>query len=274
MKSIILIFIFLSMLSNVYGQFEKEKKAILEEGFLLYRMEKASWKATDLLFEKYGEYQDKLGGYISYIDKKETKTIFWSREKDRKVLFTFSFDEKIDEKTVSITNSERELSQLEADLVSAREKALKEMQSDTAMFKMYEEVNPNPVLLSEGKEIKVFIISGAKENGYVPLGNDYLLIFRKGELKSKEKLHNNLILIPAKSKEGEEKIKYSFHGHKGKTSELITSTDICTLLLYKDFVEWKQHYVISAKYVSIFDLDTANLIIMTKEAFDKIGKKD
>jgi hypothetical protein len=42
--------------------------------------------------------------------------------------------------------------------------------------------------------------------------------------------------------------------------------------LYKEFVEWKQHYVVSKKYVSIFDLEKEELMIMTKEAWDKIGQ--
>jgi hypothetical protein len=40
------------------------------------------------------------------------------------------------------------------------------------------------------------------------------------------------------------------HNHLHETGDLITSTDICTLMLYGKIYNMKQHFVISEKYVS------------------------
>ena len=42
-------------------------------------------------------------------------------------------------------------------------------------------------------------------------------------------------------------------------------------ILYKDFVEWKQHIVISKKEVSIFDLEKELLFTMKRKVWDKIS---
>lgn len=60
--------------------------------------------------------------------------------------------------------------------------------------------------------------------------------------------------------------------HSHILSDCISSTDISTLLLYKDYVEWKTHYVFSKKYVSIFDLKNESLLIMKSKDFNKIVK--
>ncbi len=51
--------------------------------------------------------------------------------------------------------------------------------------------------------------------------------------------------------------------HSHVISDLINPTDICTLLLYKEFVDWKTHYVMSKKFVSIFDLEKETLSVIT-----------
>jgi len=38
------------------------------------------------------------------------------------------------------------------------------------------------------------------------------------------------------------------------------------LLLHKDYVEWKQHYVMGKKYVSIFDMEKETLAVLTLKA--------
>ena len=97
-------------------------------------------------------------------------------------------------------------------------------------------------------------------------GNDYLLTFDKNNKLSKQKqLHLSLIPIEYGKKD---EIEGSIHSHV--IDDLITSTDICTLMLYGKFAKMKTHYVMSKKYVSIWDCKKETLVVMTREAFEKI----
>ena len=56
------------------------------------------------------------------------------------------------------------------------------------------------------------------------------------------------------------------------SGEFITATAIRTLMLYEKFAGWKQHTVISKNYFSFWNCITNDLIVITKEAMDKIDK--
>ncbi|MCK6607990.1 MAG: hypothetical protein L6Q46_06735, partial [Flavobacterium sp.] len=62
----------------------------------------------------------------------------------------------------------------------------------------------------------------------------------------------------------------TMHSHLPETGEFITSTDICTLMLYGKLYNLKEHFVISEKYVSIWDCEKDTLNVMTREAFEKM----
>jgi len=61
------------------------------------------------------------------------------------------------------------------------------------------------------------------------------------------------------------------HSHLPETGEFITATDVCTLMLYSQYTHWSQHYVLSKKYVSIWDCDKESLVVLTTEAWEKIA---
>jgi hypothetical protein len=58
-----------------------------------------------------------------------------------------------------------------------------------------------------------------------------------------------------------------FHTHANRNSDFITPTDICILKLYSKQLEFKRHFVASKKYISEFNVETNELIIMTREEF-------
>jgi len=104
----------------------------------------------------------------------------------------------------------------------------------------------------------------------VVFGNDYLITFdNKGEIKEKKALHHNIIIIDATGKEGKE-LSASMHTHLPKTGELMTATDLCTLMLYCPYVQWRQHYVVTSKYVSLYDCEDG-FAVMTKKTWDRIN---
>ncbi|WP_278009399.1 hypothetical protein [Flavobacterium gyeonganense] len=120
--------------------------------------------------------------------------------------------------------------------------------------------------LITNKEKKVFVLTGPKNNGVMIFGNDYLLTFdNNSKLIKQKQLHKSLIPIEFGSKD---EIEATIHSHI--IDDLITSTDICTLMLYGKFAKMKTHYVMSKKYVSIWDFKKETLTVMTREDFEKI----
>ena len=132
-------------------------------------------------------------------------------------------------------------------------------------------MNLNLIPLVNGRDKKVYVLTGPKEHGIVVFGNDYLLTFDDANnLVSKAQLHKNI--IPIKDQKDETKVIATMHTHLPETGDYITATDICTLMLYSKFTTWKQHIVVSENYVSIWDCEKNTLFAMTKKAWEKINK--
>lgn len=254
----------------------KESQSIVAEGKLLYRSEMASWYGTDLFTEKYKDRQN-IGGYFSYSENEVSKCIFFSKSENPKVIGIISFDETYNVKAAKIDLTEREFTQNENDIYQIRKLALAEINSDTALFKQYENSSLNLIPLIYGKEKKVYVLTGPKQNGVVLFGNDYLLTFDKNnKLMLKKQLHKNLIPINygGKDKEGNPLISdEAIHSHLPETGEFKTATDICTLMLYGKFAKWKTHNVVSSKYLNIWDCETNELSVIPIDVIKKIQKE-
>jgi hypothetical protein len=137
-------------------------------------------------------------------------------------------------------------------------------------FEQYKNCDLNIIPVIEGNTKKVYILTGPHENGVIIFGNDYELIFDKNDnLKFKRRIHKN-ILIERASKE--QKTVAGIHTHLASTGDLITSTDICTLMLYAKSFGMQNYYVLSEEYVSLWDCEKNKLNIITRKAWDKIYK--
>lgn len=249
---------------------DKLTKPILEEAMLMYRSEMASWYGTDLVMAQYPD-KTKIGGYFSYSDKDKNICVFYSKDEIPVVLATISFDDTFNIETAEADFDERNFTKDELMLYRLRIKASEIIQNDNfGFFKHYDKTNYNLIPLIGKKENKVYILTGPTENGVMVLGNDYLLTFDKEEeLTSKKSLHKNILFFEF-SKDNDQVA--SMHTHLEETGELITATDICTLMLYGKFTNWKTHYVFSDKYVSIWSIENEKLFVMTREAWEKIPK--
>ena len=270
MRSLIFLFLFLGV--NAYSK-EINSEKILTEGKLLYRLEKASWYGTDIFLEKFPQKRDSIGGYLSYVSGNSVINIFFSRYDPNHIFARFQFDSlpnpnpiTIDTISLAATLEERDLIQIRLDAID------KLTTNENNFFKFYKNVSFNPIPLITQNERKVFIISGTNVNGLVLIGNDYLLHYdNNNKFIYKEKIHNSLIQLQSKVDSKNDPIVATMHSHV--LSDFINPTDICTLLLYRDLVDWNQHYVISEKYVSIFDMKKETLTIITRKAWDKINKQ-
>ena len=246
----------------------KEVNKIVGEGKMLYRSEKASWCGTDIFLEK-NPNTDNVGGYFSYLNRDTSICIFFSKGDSPIVLGTIMFDSTYKTANAKTSFEERPFTKMEEDLYLLRSKTYKEIASDS-LFKRYNKTQLNVVPINWNGEKRVYVLTGTNENNFVAFGNDYLLTFdEKDNLLSKKKLHHNIIVVDDSDKEN---VKFAFHGHNDETGPFITATDICTIMLYEKIAKWKQYYVISSEYVSIWDCAKDDLFVMTTKAWKKIGK--
>lgn len=247
--------------------YSQKKEKILEEGIRLYQSEKASWHGTDIFLARYPEKRNLIRGYFSYSDDKQHHCVFYDKDENPNVLARISFEDNFDLAKAVVDTISRKLTKKEYDYYDIRTKAMNMIQKDT-LFKQYKNTGINPIPIITKKEKKVYVLTGPKVSGVVIFGNDYLVEFnKKNKVKRKKKLHNNIIVMNYDSKK---ETTSSFHGHNKTTGDLITATDICTLLLYGKYTNWDTHYVMSEKNVSIWDCKKESLFVMTKKAWDKI----
>lgn len=268
MRKILIIVLTITLGTNSYGQ-SKEEKEIIREGTKLYRTEMASWYGTDLFLAKFSDRRQNIGGYFSYLEGDKAVCLFFSKADSPKIIGSFTFDSTYNINTAIVDGEEREPTTQEFDLITIRQVALNEFKTDT-LFKSYKDMNPNFIPMSDDNGKRVYILTGPQKQGVVVFGNDYLITFDKSnKIKTKRQLHKNIISIEY-GNQGDKKVLATMHTHLPETGDLITATDICTLMLYEKYAQWGQHIVISQKNVSIWDCKKDQLNVMTKKAWDKI----
>lgn len=269
-KRSIIILVFMLAMSTVFARKPNADK-ILAEGMLLYRLEKASWHATDDLVANYPKLLAKVGGYLSYqANDGHVNTVFYSKNNPDSIVIRYQFTDLLNKTFTMLPLIGKKDRDTERELITVREDALKMMRENAdVFFTFYENTSVNCILVPVGRKKKVYILTAPKSYGNVLLGGDYMLTYNsKNLLVDRRKIHNSLITLSAGDNVSNEKTAMTMHSHV--LSEAIDPTDICTLLLYKDFVDWKKHVVVGKKYVSVFDMDKETLAILTTEAWKKI----
>lgn len=272
LKLIFLIKFFVCLISQSCAQKSptEEAKPIVAEAKLMYKSEMASWYGTDLFIQQY-EKRENIGGYFSYTENEISKCVFYSKTTPPLVIGTISFDKTFDITKATVELAERKLTNKENDFYTIRQLALNEIESDT-MFKSYANTNFNLIPLISENEKKVYVLTGPKKLGIVIFGNDYLITFNKdNKLISKRQLHKNIIPVNygEKDQHGNENIG-AIHSHLPETGDFMTATDICTLMLYARFAKWKQHTVVSEKYLNIWNCETEELLVLPLDEAKKI----
>jgi hypothetical protein len=276
------LFSVLFLLTGLFAQAQKTPtelaQPIVAEGKQLYRSEMASWYRTDLFLEQY-QNQDNISGYFSYTTDQVSKCVFFSKADPVKVIGTISFDSTYNTKTAKVDLKERAFTKDEKDLFVIRQAALKQINQDT-LFKTYKNTNLNLIpIIYDGKR-SVFILTGPQKDGIVIFGNDYLISFDKeNKITDRKRLHRNIIpmdyeKVPVEGSKPEAGV----HSHTPETGDFITSTDICTLMLYEKFAKWKSHMVVSEKYLNIWNCETNTLVVVPRETLnskdENQGKKN
>lgn len=249
---------------------EPDGAKALALGKKMFRLEKASWSSTDHFLAAYPGRVDSIGGYLSYMaDDGYVYSIFYSRFDSSNILARYKFDGLPGKMPKSVDIDECRATELELSLIMMRQDALKQvLGSVDGFFSYYENTSFNFIPIIEKNTRVVYIVTAPREHGYVLLGNDYKLTYnRKYKLKKKEKLHNTIIKLPYSNEKG--KIETTMYSHV--LSEIIDPTDICTLLLYRELVDWDKHIVLGKRFVSIFDMTKEKITVMDRETYFELS---
>lgn len=273
MKKITIIFIIIVLVGNLQAQKNDTEQAIVDEGIALYKTEMASWYGTDVFREQLPEKMSQAGGYFSYPNEKGgAKCVFYNQQKSPKAFVSMSFDSTYNLNTVQIDTTTRDLIDFEKDLYEMRMNAIQRMQTDT-IFKTYNNTNLNIIPLIRNGEKKVFVLTGPQVNGVVIFGNDYLITFdNNNEVISVKQIHQNIIPIEYGIEDSTKTMIGASHTHLPETGDYISSTDICTLMLYSKFAGWKQHVVISKKFMNVWSCDSNSLAVIPTDTIKKMDE--
>lgn len=243
--------------------------SIVADARQLYRSEMASWFGTDVFVEK-SKDKSRAKGYFSYALPNATRCIFYSNDSIPVVLGSITFDSTYNVNTAAADFAERNFSDLEKDIFLLRSKAFDIISKDT-FFLQYKNTNYNIIPMIMNGERRVYILTGTTQNGEVIFGNDYLLYFNaQNDLENKKRLHNSIIRTAYGAQPDGNDIVGGMHTHV--LDDFITATDICTLMLYGKLLHWKQYTVASQKYFSFWNCESNSLVIITKEAVERINK--
>lgn len=236
MQKTLFLILFALLSLSIFSQksVDQQIESIKKEGVKLYKSEMASWYGTDIFIEQY-QNKENIGGYLSYSEKDKNICIFYSNSNKPKVIGTIAFDDSFDITKANIDLTERAFNSTENQLYILRKKAQDIIYNDeTSFFQHYENTKFNLIPLIEKEVSKVYLLTGPSISNVVVFGNDYLLTFNKqNKLIDKKALHKNI--IPIEFGEEGENIESTMHSHLPETGDLMTATDICTLMLYGKF---------------------------------------
>ncbi len=241
--------------------------SVMAEGKALFRSEWASWHGTDIFLEKFKDRQSQIGGYVSYETPTNLVNVFYTKGDKPLTMGVISFGKDFNMQNYQIDTVPRPLNTIEQDLFSMRVAAAKALRADT-IFKLYNNVSFNVVPFINNGVKRIYILSAPNTLGVILFGNDYLLnVDSENEVSSIKRIHNSLISTDTKKND----VKAIFHSHIPGKDETMSATDICTLMLYEKENNLTQAYVISKKYVSIWDCQKDILVVLTRKAWDRIN---
>jgi hypothetical protein len=249
---------FVLTVQDLFGQINLRQieKEVIDEGLYLYRHERASWKSTDLLTDNHKQLST---AYFTYEINDTIKSIYFDKEK-KLAIVQFHFI-KTDSIEIDLINTieNKELTSYETILMNVRNHAHGISSVYYSTFGIPRGINPNIIIKERSNDFYVYSIPGTYLENLIPIGGDYWFTYTKqGKSLKFDLIHRNLIPFEAR---GEKEIMGTVHQHRDKSNKYITPTDICTLLLNRDFIEWDIHEVVSKTFISTFNLRTIKLTI-------------
>lgn len=252
------LFLLTALAFSAIGQdFEQVSNEILQDGIQMYRNERASWISTDYIPEK---DRSLVNGYFTYFNGENFISIYFDKS-NKNAVYKFTF-QPVGEIEIEMLKTEQNilLTKTEQDILKVRKKAVGLSVMWYKQFGYTQIVDPNVIIYKTSPQYEVYVIPGAKVPDLLPIGGDLWMTFKSdGELNKMDAIHNNLIPFEV----GITEEVFLRHEHKGRrlAKEYITSTDVCTLLLYRDYLKEEKHVVVHRKYISEFYAKEVRLLI-------------
>lgn len=248
------------------------KDSIINEGKALCLLREASKVAIKKVAEHH-QLQG-LAGYVTYKKSNTVFTVFYTNKDSILIKYTVisnSLKGQLQPSKPDLNEVSRVPSDYERWLINARKTVYQDLANDTSFYSYYANIGFEPVMLAQKPGLlKVYIFATTKNDKYLIFGDDYLLWLDKdAKIIKRQKLHHEMVSVPVSPDATKGKAMASMHEHSDKDSPLFTPTDICTILLNKDRVSWRQHIVLSKKYMSIFYLDEEGMGIFPAGSFGK-----
>lgn len=250
----------------------QSEKEVVAEARRLYKTEMASWHGTAMFMGKFPKKQGTSGGYFSYVDGKRTTCLFFSTDSIPKTVVTMSFDTTYNDSAAKVDTVQRSLTERESALLAIRQETWDRIQSDST-FQFYNGLIPNIVPIVDTKGKRVYIFTAPSMDSIVVFGNDYLLTFdAQNKLQEIKRIHKNVTPIEYGKKRNGNLITSTTHMHFPETGDMLTPTDICTVMLYEKTAGWQEHIAISRNAVSIWNCQQDKLMNMPLEAWQKLSR--
>lgn len=228
--------ILLSFLSNILfaqkielseSELKIQLDSVLLEGNMLYRYEKAAWVSGDLAMENIS-IRNNVAGYFVYEEQNDIIVIILGEE-GQSCIAEYSFGNDFS-KPKSEKIESRELSEKEKTLIEVRNNILDNISEPKYGVTVPNGYAANIILLPFADKYKFYVIMGTHQHDIIPFGNDYLFIADKnGVIESWKKFHSNI--IPGYTVFEGNIVTKLVHSHLYETP-LMTTTDICTFMLY------------------------------------------
>ncbi|WP_243345508.1 hypothetical protein [Parabacteroides sp. FAFU027] len=257
MKNIIILL--LAMTSQLcYGQtsftdqeIKQKTDSILQEGTKLYQFERAAWVSTDLFHER-GDLKEVAVNYLVYQTNDTVRTIFYDKAKKQSVIEYFFY--KTFDAPVLTRKHIRELTFKENQLIDARNKIIEQIIKEKYPVGAPQGYTLNNQIIPNGKEFKLYFVTGTSQNNIIPLGNDYIFhADESAKILSWKRFHSRLLPLPSKGEDGSA-VKGLIHSHL-VAEPFISATDICTFKLYGQLYGLKNFSVLSTALSKIFTFD-------------------
>ena len=264
MRYIYLLIFLLSFSSLAVSQNLTDRKlktkldSILVEGNLLYYYEKATWVAYDMAYSD-PLVKSKFESYLTYQTGKAIKTIILGKNLEKCVAeYTFITDYDTPDFTQFI---ERPLSPYEKKLIYMRERMMNQLGKEEYDIQVPEGFSLNFILLPFEKKYKLYILTGTSQPNIIPFGNDYLFIADDyGNIEKWRKFHTGLIPTEVESNDKNTQI---FHTHTS-ANPLISSTDICTFMLYGPLYDLEEFIVVSKDRDMLYEMESNTILVKNK----------
>lgn len=267
MKKIVATLLSLLFMTGAFAQekIQDEVKTVVSEGKIIFKLEMANRLGQKIFKAKY-KGKKAIEGFVSYTEADHIRLVFYSGGKESKVLGGVLFDESFDVDKSVVEIMEREMNDQEMQLIKLRKSTLVFI-NDASAFSLPENATFSVIPMVENKSNKVYVMTVSTKDGVVMFGNDYVLSFdEKFNLVEKNSFHKNQASVTFDKNAGTANDNGSNHMHVAEKGEMVSSTDIATLMLYEKDTKWSQHTFISEHYMFFWNYATHDLQVIPKAA--------